>query len=246
MLELSVWENNAITRKEDSVFTNRVFGENNKVFISGKLEAEFEYGYKEKRKRFFRNRVIVERLSETKDFIPIMVPEYLLGNNKDEMKGKWVEIYGQLRTWNEVIDKKKKRSHLRVFLMVTEINIYDDEGEALEIINGNWSYYDGYICKPPVIRTTPSGKEITDVILAVNRDNKLNSDYIPCIVWSHEEGETKDFKVGTHLKFYGRIQSRTYFKDDPKDPSKKIEKTAYEVSVMRMLSIDDVSCFEKK
>ena len=106
MLELSVWENNAITRKEDGVFTNRVFGENNKVFISGKLEAEFEYGYKEKRERFFRNRVIVERLSETKDFIPIMVPEYLLGNNKDEMKGKWVEIYGQLRTWNEVIDKK--------------------------------------------------------------------------------------------------------------------------------------------
>lgn len=233
--EFEKWKDNV----EKSWITKK---DRNRAYITGRLKGEFRYDHVWKGETFYRNKVIVERLSGAKDVVPINVAKSLLEEDfaTKNLKEKWIEVDGQLETCNR--KDIHGNSHLKMFLAAGKIKIYEEnEIDSLETMNGNWVYLEGYICKQPVIRKTSTGREIADIILAVNREN-FKCAYIPCIVWSHPKCELRNFKVGTKLKFHGRIQSRIYPKKIVETPYIWKNRETYEVSVMRMLSIDDKNC----
>ena len=156
---------------------------------------------------------------------------------KTSLEGKWVEVAGQFRSYNKL--GEDGRRHLDLFLFVTAINIYDDEDELEEVTNANLIYLDGYLCKPPVFRKTPLGRQITDLLIAVNRPYG-KSDYIPCIAWGRVAQWASEFEVGNRVKLYGRVQSREYFKRFSKDTEAGEYRDAYEISVMRMQRVEDL------
>ena len=232
-------ENNVITRREENSPTEKLFSEFNKVFVSGRIEAEFDFSHEVLWEKFYRTRVRVERLSGTEDLVPIVVSDLLIGRErmKTSLEGKWVEVAGQFRSYNKL--GEDGRRHLDLFLFVTAINIYDDEDELEEVTNANLIYLDGYLCKPPVFRKTPLGRQITDLLIAVNRPYG-KTDYIPCIAWGRVAQWTSEFEVGNRVKLYGRVQSREYFKRFSKDTEAGEYRDAYEISVMRMQRAEDL------
>lgn len=232
-------ENNVITRREENSPTEKLFSEFNKVFVSGRIEAEFDYSHEVLWEKFYRTRVRVERLSGTEDLVPIVVSDLLIGRErmKTSLEGKWVEVAGQFRSYNKLGEDGRK--HLDLYLFVTAINIYDDEDELEEVTNSNLIYLDGYLCKPPVFRKTPLGRQITDLLIAVNRPYG-KSDYIPCIAWGRVAQCTSEFEAGNRVKLYGRVQSREYFKRFSKDSEAGEYRDAYEISVMRMQKVEDL------
>ena len=232
-------ENNVITRREENSPTEKIFSEFNKVFVSGRIEAEFDFSHEVLWEKFYRTRVRVERLSGTEDLVPIVVSDLLIGRErmKTSLEGKWVEVAGQFRSYNKLGEDGRK--HLDLFLFVTAINIYDDEDELEEVTNANLIYLDGYLCKPPVFRKIPLGRQITDLFIAVNRPYG-KSDYIPCIAWGRVAQWASEFEVGNRVKLYGRVQSREYFKRFSKDTEAGEYRDAYEISVMRMQKVEDL------
>lgn len=237
--EVARRENNVITRREENSLTEKLFSEFNKVFVSGRIEAEFDFSHEVLWEKFYRTRVRVERLSGTEDLVPIVVSDLLIGRErmKTSLEGKWVEVAGQFRSYNKLGEDGRK--HLDLFLFVTAINIYDDEDELEEVTNANLIYLDGYLCKPPVFRKTPLGRQITDLLIAVNRPYG-KSDYIPCIAWGRVAQWASEFEVGNRVKLYGRVQSREYFKRFSKDTEAGEYRDAYEISVMRMQKVEDL------
>lgn len=231
-------KNNEITRSEEKADTGIYSCESNKAFVSGIIEEEFEYSYATMWESFYKTKVKVKRKSETEDLIPILVSERLVRNIiTKSFKDKWVEVAGQLRTHNKL--GEDGRRHLEISLFVSAINIYDNEDDLEEITNANLVYIDGYICKPPVFRTTPLGRQITDLLIAVNR-NYGKSDYIPCIVWGRNAQWASRFEVSNHVRMYGRIQSREYFKRFSEDSDAGERRTVYEVSIIRMQKIEEL------
>ena len=135
-----------------------------------------------------------------------------------------MSVKGQFRSYNNYSEEGNK---LILTVFARDIYLSDDEDEA----NPNQIYLNGYLCKAPVYRTTPFGREITDILLAVNRAyNK--SDYLPCIAWGRNARFSSTFEVGDNIKIWGRIQSRDYQKKISEDEI--ITKTAYEISVSKM------------
>lgn len=194
---------------------------NNKVFLSGRVESEPEFSHETFGEGFYEVKLSVPRLSEHMDTIPITVSEKLLAKDKFKV-GDNVAIRGQFRSYNKIIDEK---SRLMLTVFVRELIDID------ETMNPNIIEIEGFICKPPIYRTTPFKREICDVLVAVNRAyNK--SDYLPCIAWGRNARFIKDASVGTKVSIVGRIQSREYQK---KINEEEIEtKTAYEISVNKI------------
>jgi len=226
------WENNVITRLEEK-FPNKLFTEFNKGFVSGRIEDELEYSHEVLGKKFYRTRVIVERLSGTEDLVPIVVPDVLIGQErmKKSLKGKWIEVAGQFRSHNKIGDDG--HMHLELFLFVKTINICENEYELEEIKNTNLIYLDGCICRLPVFRITPLGKRIAELLIKVDRPYG-KEDFIPCIVWGSVAELANVLEVGERVKIYGRIQSREYFKRYSPDSENGEYKNAYEISALRM------------
>ncbi len=198
--------------------------ENNMVTISGKVLSELEFSHEVYGEGFYNFILEVPRLSDSSDKIPVTVSERLVTKQKLEI-GKIIEVEGQFRSYNSY-NNEGNRLLLTVF--AREINFLEDEKK---IKNPNQIFLNGYICKRPVYRSTPFGREIADLLLAVNRPyNK--SDYIPCIAWGRNARYSEGLTVGENIKVWGRIQSREY--------QKKLEngdvlvKTAYEVSVSKL------------
>lgn len=194
---------------------------NNKVFLIGKVESEPVFSHETFGEGFYEIKLSVPRLSEHMDLIPITVSEKLLA--KDQFKiGNKVAIKGQFRSYNKIVDNKSK---LMLTVFVRELIEIDDS------MNPNIIEIEGFVCKPPVYRTTPFKREICDVLVAVNRAyNK--SDYLPCIAWGRNARYIKDAEVGAKVSIVGRIQSREYQKKLSED---EIEtKTAYEISVNKI------------
>lgn len=166
----------------------------------------------------------VMRLSESYDVIPVMVSERLLDINGD-YTGMYVCINGQFRSYNRH-EERKNRLVLSVF--ARELSFIEEMEESSKT---NQIYLDGYICKEPVYRKTPLGREIADVLLAVNRPYG-KSDYIPCICWGRNARYASTFKIGERCEVWGRIQSREYMK---KLEDEQVEKrVAFEVSVSKL------------
>lgn len=203
--------------------TEKVF-DNNQVNIAGEIISDFTYSHDVFGEGFYLVDVAVERLSNSFDVIPLMVSERLIDVTKD-YKGKQVEVTGQFRSYNRHEGEKNK---LVLSVFVREIQICDLDYESQK---PNYIFLDGFICKPPVYRKTPLGREIADILLAVNRPYG-KSDYIPCISWGRNARYAENFTVGGHLHIWGRIQSREYQK---KISETEVEKrTAYEVSVSKL------------
>jgi single-stranded DNA-binding protein len=198
--------------------------ENNVVTISGKVVSDVDFSHEVYGEGFYYFMIEVPRLSNCEDKIPVTISERLAG--KDKLKiGTIVEIEGQFRSYNSFSSEGNK---LILTVFARDITFLDDEKK---VKNPNQIYLNGYICKKPIYRTTPFGREITDILLAVNRPyNK--SDYIPCIAWGRNARFSEKLSIGDNIKVWGRIQSRPYQKK--LENGEVVTKVAYEVSISKM------------
>ena len=195
--------------------------ENNKVSVIGEIISEFTFSHEVFGEGFYVVDVSVNRLSEQADVIPLMISDRLI-NVQEDYRGCTVEAIGQFRSYNRH-EGIKNRLVLSVF--VREINFMD---EFTDYTKTNQIFLDGYICKTPIYRKTPLGREIADLLLAVNRPYG-KSDYIPCIAWGRNTRFASGFEVGTRVRVWGRVQSREYTKKLSETECEK--RTAYEVSI---------------
>ena len=195
--------------------------ENNQVTIMGKIASEFFYSHEIYGEGFYMVDVEVERLSDSTDLIPVMVSERLLDVNQD-YTGQLISVSGQFRSYNRHEEKKNK---LVLSVFAREIEFIDQVDENTK---SNQIFLDGFICKEPIYRKTPLGREIADLLLAVNRPYG-KSDYIPCICWGRNARFASTFQVGDRCIVWGRIQSREYMKKISEEELEK--RVAYEVSV---------------
>lgn len=200
---------------------------NNKIYLEGKVVEGLEFSHEMYGEGFYMFRLEVSRLSDVSDVLNVTISERLLAG-MDLKVGDDVLVEGQLRSYNKFVDGAN-----RLILTVFARNIdYCIERSK----NPNEIFLNGYICKEPVYRTTPFGREIADLLLAVNRPyNK--SDYIPNISWGRNARFCKTLKVGDNIRVWGRLQSREYQKRISEDDV--ITKVAYEVSISKMERVED-------
>ncbi len=198
--------------------------DNNQVTIMGQVVSTFTYNHEIYGEGFYMVELCVERLSASKDTIPVMISERLIDVSQD-YRGKLLKVQGQFRSYNRH-DERKNRLVLSVFAREAEFVEQMEESSRSNAI-----YLDGYICKEPVYRRTPLGREIADLLLAVNRPYG-KSDYIPCISWGRNARFAGNFKVGDRVAVWGRIQSREYMKKLDEEHTEK--RIAYEVSVNKL------------
>lgn len=204
----------------DKVFTN------NQVTIAGEVVSEFVFSHEVYGENFYVVNISVCRLSNSFDVIPVMVSERLL-DVKMDYRGEILLATGQFRSYNR---HEENRNRLVLSVFAREVEVFPPESEEGSQ-NPNRIFLDGYVCKKPVYRKTPLGREIADVLLAVNRPYG-KSDYIPCICWGRNARFADQFEVGAHIQLWGRIQSREYQKKLAEELYEK--RVAYEVSVSKL------------
>lgn len=198
--------------------------ENNVVNLTGEIVSEKRYSHEVYGEKFYIYDLSIARLSGENDLIPLTISERLM--NLDELNiGTKVTVEGQFRSYNKH-EENKNRLILSVFVRSIDV-LTEEDGNK----NDNSIRLDGFICKKPNYRKTPLGREITDLLIAVNRPYG-KSDYIPCIVWGRNARYTSDLEVSTHVIIYGRIQSRTYKKKISETETE--DRVAYEVSVSKI------------
>ena len=194
----------------------------NSVTLNGEICSEKEFSHEVYGEQFYTLKLSVKRLSEKTDEILLTISERL--TNLDELTvGTKVSILGQFRSYNK---HEENKNHLILSVFVRELVIINEEPEE----NKNSITLNGYICKAPVYRKTTLGREIADVLLAVNRPYG-KSDYIPCICWGRNARYASGLKVGQGVTINGRVQSRVYTKKIGEEVE---ERTAYEVSVSKI------------
>ncbi|MBR1967918.1 MAG: single-stranded DNA-binding protein [Clostridia bacterium] len=204
---------------------------NNKVFISGEIVTDAEFSHEVYGEGFYEMNVLVKRLSGQGDILPVTVSERLI-TDRDLKVGVTINALGQFRSYNKLVDGKSK-----LMLTVFVRELLDDA----PVRNPNSIVLTGYICKPPVYRTTPFNREIADILIAVNRSyNK--SDYIPCIAWGRNARFAKNIAVGEKIAVSGRIQSREYQKKVTDDDIRTL--TAYEVSISKLAAYENAENFD--
>ncbi len=201
---------------------------NNKVYLQGVVESTPEYNHTVFEEKFYSFNMRVPRLSGASDVLPILISEKLIAVNPIVVGNK-LALRGQFRSHNKLCEGKSK---LILTIFCREITEFKEE------LNPNVIEIVGYVCKPPVYRTTPFSREICDVLIAVNR-NYDKSDYLPCITWGRNASFVRELNVGAEIKAVGRIQSRTYDKkiDGTNDI---VTKTAYEVSISSLNLVDNM------
>ena len=210
---------------------NNLTEKNNKAFISGEIVTEAEFSHEVYGEGFYEMNVLVKRLSGQGDILPVTISERLIAD-KDLKVGVTINALGQFRSYNKLVDGKSK---LMLTMFVRELLDYTP------IKNPNTIVLTGYICKPPVYRTTPFNREIADILIAVNRSyNK--SDYIPCIAWGRNARFAKNLAVGEKIAVAGRIQSREYQKRYSDDDVRTM--TAYEVSISKLSAYENAENFD--
>lgn len=213
---------------------------NNKIYLEGKVLSGLEFSHEMYGEGFYTFNLEVQRLSDAKDVLLITISERLITGMEISVDAELI-VEGQLRSYNKFIDGAN-----RLILTVFARDIIPCEEKSK---NPNQIYLDGYICKQPIYRTTPFGREIADMLLAVNRSyNK--SDYIPTIAWGRNSRFCKQLEVGDNIRVWGRLQSREYQKRISE--SELVRKVAYEVSISKMErvnkndSIDSSEEFEEE
>lgn len=195
----------------------------------GEIVSSFTFSHEVFGEGFYMVDVSVRRLSNSVDIIPVMMSERLI-DVREDYRGEFLMVNGQFRSYNRH-EEQKNRLVLSVF--AREVSFIEEE---LDGAKTNSILLDGYICKLPVYRKTPLGREIADLLLAVNRPYG-KSDYIPCICWGRNARFASSFEVGEHVQILGRIQSREYVKKLSETETEK--RVAYEVSVSKLECMDN-------
>ena len=206
--------------------------DNNQVTIVGTVDSEFTYSHEVFGEGFYIANVSVNRLSDMVDVIPLMISERLIDVTKD-YRGMKIEVAGQFRSYNRHEGTKNK---LVLSIFVRELRFIEEDEMPEEQSKSNQIFLDGFVCKPPIYRKTPLGREIADVLVAVNRPYG-KSDYIPCIAWGRNARFAGGLEVGSHLQVSGRVQSREYTKKIGEDEVER--RVAYEVSVSKIDLVED-------
>ena len=196
----------------------------NKIVLAGLVTEEPTFSHEVHGEKFYRFYLSSSRQSGNCDVLMCTVPE-IIKNGISE--GNKVKVLGEIRTRNVHEDDK---SHLEVTVFVKEVLSYEKDENNVEL--------DGFICKEPVYRETPFGRQITDLIVASNRERNYKSDYIPCIAWGRNAIRTSEFNVGTRVKVSGRLQSREY--------NKRLVDETYEVRTAYELSAAMVDAVEER
>ena len=197
--------------------------ENNIITLTGRVETEATYSHSVLDENFYTFMLRVPRLSQNDDILPVTISE----NQFDNMlirEGNKIKVKGQLRSYNKYTALKT-----RLILTVFAKGIapaYDDDQE-----NPNEIFINGFICKAPIYRRTPFGREITDLIIAVNRAFN-RSDYIPAIAWGRNAVYSENLEIGSNVMLWGRLQSRNYNKRISDDETE--QRTAYELSITKI------------
>ena len=205
--------------RQDGVFTN------NKAEIIGKVVSGFIFSHEVYGEDFYNFLVEVPRLSDAVDTLPVTVSERIV-DRKALGLGALVRVAGQIRSYNNVTSEKR-RNKLVLTLFAREVEGLTSSSAQ----NPNSVYLNGFICKPPHFRCTPFGREISDILFAVNRPYH-KSDYIPCIAWGRNARFAGGLSVGDNMEIWGRMQSRNYQKKY-EDGSTE-EKIAYEISIAQI------------
>ena len=206
---------------------NTNYLENNHLVLVGKVTSDKKFSHEIYGEKFYIFDLEVPRLSGNADIIPITISERLLEKEDLEIDKKII-VEGQFRSYNSYQNERNKLV-LTVFAKdVKFIENQDEEIQASKDFVSNEVTLNGYICKKPIYRQTPFGREIADLLLAVNRAYN-QSDYIPCIAWGRNARFCENIEVGTEVKVVGRVQSRTYEKKYEDGTSET--KVAYEVSI---------------
>lgn len=202
---------------------------NNRGRIKGTILEKVEAQYQVEDEVFYEGKIVVDRLSGSKDTIPFTISEKIIkAYNLKLDKGEKICFIGELRSYNKM---EEGHSRLVLSFFVKEVTGCEEEESINELS------LTGFICKEPVYRTTPFNRQICDVLLAVNRNNYNRSDYIPCILWGRNAKLVQSQRVGTKLIVYGRIQSRIYRKDLGEGQIE--ERTAYEVSIQKIEIVEN-------
>ena len=217
------------------------FADNNHITLVGKITDEKKFSHEIYGEKFYTFDLSVPRLSGNADIIPVTISERLF-REEDLIVDKKVKITGQFRSYNSY-ENEKNRLILTVFAKDIEfLPNQEEEIVASKDLVSNEVVLTGYICKTPIYRQTPFGREIADILLAVNRAyNK--SDYIPCITWGRNARYCSKMPVGTEVKVIGRVQSRAYEKKH--EDGTVEQKVAYEVSISNLEVIDDKKKLEE-
>lgn len=201
---------------------------NNNITLAGVVEREPEYSHEVLGEGFYVFMLKCSRTSGNNDTLPVMISDRLTDITEIKV-GQVVTVSGQIRSFNRHIDDVKSKLILSVF--ARELEILAQDATELSFEDINTVILDGFVCKPPIYRCTPKGREIADILVAVNRPYG-KSDYIPCIAWGRNARFAGELEVGVHLQIQGRFQSREYSK---KISDNEVEtRTAYEVSVSRI------------
>ena len=204
---------------------------NNRVYFMGEIVSEASFSHEVYGEGFYELFVKVMRLSGQADILPVTISERLIQGNNLKV-GSTVCALGQFRSYNKL---ENGRSRLMLTVFVREIV------DMVPSKNPNSIVLSGYLCKPPIYRTTPFNREIADLLVAVNRAyNK--SDYIPCIAWGRNARFVQNLKVGDRIALSGRIQSREYQKR--LSETDVVTMTAYEVSISKLAAFDDGDSFD--
>ena len=205
---------------------DHIMEKNNKVYLRGTIVSEAVFSHEVYGEGFYELFVRVPRLSGQADILPVTISERIIRSN-DLKEGSILCAEGQFRSYNKL---ENGRSRLMLTVFVRDI-VEDVPGRPPNSI-----LLGGYICKPPIYRTTPFNREISDLLVAVNRAyNK--SDYIPCIAWGRNARFVQDLTVGSRIMLSGRIQSREYQKRLSEE--EVVTMTAYEVSVSKLATVDE-------
>lgn len=197
--------------------------ENNVITLTGTVETEAEYSHSVLEEQFFSFMLRVPRLSENDDLLPVTVSERQLDTQLIKAGNK-IKVKGQLRSYNKYT-QTKTRLILTVFAKGIAPALPEDEDNPNEI------FINGFICKTPIYRRTPFGREITDLIVAVNRAFN-RSDYIPAIAWGKNAVYSENLEVGSNVMLWGRLQSRNYNKRISEEETEV--RTAYELSITKI------------
>ena len=217
--------------------TEKVVIENNQVQITGVVVSNYEYSHKIYGEGFYQVMVEIPRLSDNVDTIPVMVSERLVNIN-DDNTGLLVTIKGQYRSFNK---HEGNANRLVLYVFAREFEFLD-----LKHMDVNHVQLEGYICKEPIYRKTPMGREIADLLLAVKRPYG-KSDYIPCICWGRNARFAGEMGVGQKLRVFGRIQSREYIKRIPTEGGcEEEQRVCYEVSASKVEKRMEDNTDEKK
>ena len=195
---------------------------NNQVSISGEISSDFSFSHETFGERFYVVNIDVRRKSGAPDSIPVTVSDRLVDVSVNRI-GQFASVVGNFRSHNK---NDGEKNHLMLSVFAREFSLIE-EGNSDE----NSIHLDGYVCKPPTYRKTPFGREISDLLVAVNRAYG-KSDYIPCIAWGRNARFTSLFEVGKRIQIWGRVQSREYEKRISETETET--RIAYEVSIKKL------------